>query len=179
MKKCSSWWFWEWIRIKLGCKMLGNAWSEKRFQALKACLYLPCSSAKRDPVMTKVWGGCPSVSLGASATLLLLNVFPGLLLLPSSLLSHWSLLYFQHSAWVPASVWRFQLLFYHQNPEHEGCRTCELDTFILDAASLAFTLTFKQMGKGRPRDKKVIVQGEEQMTGLKPDDRFPAGDWTS
>ena len=47
---------------------------------------------------------------------------------------------------------------------------------MLDAASLAFTLTFKQMEKGRPRGKKVIVQGEEQMTGLKPDDRFPAGD---
>lgn len=116
------------------------------------------------------------MSLRASATLLLSNVFPGLLLLPSPLLSHWSLLYFQHSALVSASVWGFQLLFYHQNPEHEGCRTCQLDTFMLDAASLAFTLTFKQMGKGRPRGKKVIVQGEEQMTGLKPDDRFPAGD---
>lgn len=113
--------------------------------------------------------------LGTSVTLLLSNIFPGLLLLSSSLPSHWSLLYYQHSAWVPASVWGLQLPFNHQNPEHDGCRTCQLDTFILDAASLEFTLTFKQMGKGRPRDKKVIVQREEQMRGLKLDDRFSAG----
>ena len=147
----------------------------KRFRARKACLYLPWSSAKREPLMAKAWGGCPSVSLGASATLLLSNIFPGLLLLPSSLLSHWSLLYYQHSAWVPTSVWWLQLLSYHQNPEHEGCRTCQLDTFILDATSRELTSTFKQMGKGRPREKKVIYRGRGNDS-TETNDRCPVGD---
>lgn len=151
MRKCSSWWFWESIRIKLGCKMPGDGWSKRSEPSRPVCTFL--KAPQRENLLWQRCGGCPSVFLRTLRNLLLSSILPGLLLLPSALL-HCSLLHHQHSAWVPASVLWFQLLSCHQNPEHEVCRMCQLDMFTLNAASLEFTLTLKQMGKVRLREKK-------------------------